>query len=65
MKIDADSCKHKLYIAFTKYLPTHFKMAPIFHQLVDHLASHSNCTVENTKDVRVFGRHLAKEGKRC
>ncbi|XP_057808383.1 E3 ubiquitin-protein ligase BRE1-like 1 isoform X1 [Salvia miltiorrhiza] len=30
-------------------------------QLVDHLESHSNCTLENTKDVRGFGRHLAKE----
>ncbi|KAH6825748.1 hypothetical protein C2S53_006854 [Perilla frutescens var. hirtella] len=30
-------------------------------ELVDHLESHSNCTLENTKDVRGFGRHLAKE----
>ncbi|XP_042038389.1 E3 ubiquitin-protein ligase BRE1-like 1 isoform X1 [Salvia splendens] len=63
-KVEINALEDRLCQLRDKQHSYHKTLAEVdnsWKELVDHLASHSNCTVENTKDVRGFGRHLAKE----
>ncbi|KAL1543350.1 ubiquitin-like modifier hub1 [Salvia divinorum] len=63
-KVEINALEDRLCQLRDKQHSYHKTLAEVdnsWKELVDHLASHSNCTLENTKDVRGFGRHLAKE----